>query len=101
MFAGGPLSDVNGTKLVKAGVRLNSIYGGTEFGAPTGLWDTDDSQGPDADVKTTDDWAWFSFSDMVNLRWVDQGDGTYELHYLVSIFPFCPHHLMLTVLLDL
>ncbi|CAL1703594.1 unnamed protein product [Somion occarium] len=81
-YAGGPLSEVNGKKLAAAGVRLVSIYGGTEFGAPTGLFDMDDSQGLDADVKTTADWAWFSFGDIVNCRWIDQGDGTYELHFL-------------------
>ncbi|KAG6852369.1 hypothetical protein C0991_000315 [Blastosporella zonata] len=35
MFAGGSLPPKLGDKLVAAGVRLHSIYGGTEIGSPT------------------------------------------------------------------
>ncbi|TCD64925.1 putative NRPS-like protein biosynthetic cluster [Steccherinum ochraceum] len=82
VFAGGPLSDANGDKLVASGVNLCSIYGATEFGAPTMIFDTDDTQGPDSDVKTSADWAWLQLSNTVNTRWVPQGDGTYELQTL-------------------
>ncbi|KAF7794887.1 hypothetical protein EIP86_006030 [Pleurotus ostreatoroseus] len=81
-FSGGPLSDKNGDKLVAAGVQLFAVYGATEFGAWTDVWDADDSQGVNAPVKTSADWAWFSFCDRVNPRWVPQGDGTYELQLL-------------------
>ncbi|CAL1703601.1 unnamed protein product [Somion occarium] len=81
-FAGGPLSDAGGAKLQAAGCKLFSVYGATEFGAPTGIFDTDDSQGLDAPVKTSADYAWFQFPDYVNMRWIDQGDGTYELQFL-------------------
>ncbi|THH28493.1 hypothetical protein EUX98_g5705 [Antrodiella citrinella] len=87
IFAGGPVSDVNGVKLTAAGVKLFACYGVTESGVPTGLFDTDDSQGPDADVKTSADWAWMTFSDRVDIRWDPQGDGTFELQYLT-----CPTH---------
>ncbi|CAL1703617.1 unnamed protein product [Somion occarium] len=81
-YAGGPLSTATGDKLVAAGVKLTSVYGGTEFGALTLMFDTDDSQGPEAPVKTSADWAWMQFSDQVKCRWIDQGDGTYELQFL-------------------
>ncbi|THH28492.1 hypothetical protein EUX98_g5704 [Antrodiella citrinella] len=81
-FAGGPLSDTNGVKLTAAGVKLFSVYGATECGVPTGLFDADDSQGPDADVKTSAEWSWMKFVDYVNIRWIPQGDGSYELQFL-------------------
>lgn len=83
-FAGGPLSDVNGDKLTAAGVALFSIYGTTEVGTITRIFDTDDSKRPESTVKTSRDWAWMQFSEKTNPRWIPQGDGTYELHLLVS-----------------
>ncbi|KAI0079020.1 acetyl-CoA synthetase-like protein, partial [Panus rudis PR-1116 ss-1] len=83
MFAGGPLSEGNGGKLTKAGVKLFPVYGGTEFGATTRMLDTDDSHGLDApDVKTSADWAWMQFIDLCKTRWIPQGDGTFELQFL-------------------
>ena len=84
IFAGGLLSEKNGNKLVKAGVKLYAVYGGTEFGAHTAILDEDDSNGLDAPVKTSADWAWMQFPDTLKPRWVPQGDDTYELEYLVS-----------------
>lgn len=49
------------------------------------VFDIDDSQGPEADVKTSADWDWMRFADYVNCRWIPQGDGTYELQFLVSL----------------
>ena len=83
-YAGGPLSTGTGNKLVAAGVKLVSVFGATEVGAPTLLFDTDDSHGPDADIKTSADWSWMQFSDRVKTRWIDQGDGTFELQFLVE-----------------
>lgn len=78
------MSAANGGKLIAAGVPLYPIYGGTEFGSPVQTFDMDDSKGPDADVKTSADWAYMQFGEMTNCRWVPQGDGTYELIYMVS-----------------
>lgn len=93
-FAGGPLSEKNGGQLTAAGVKLFSVYGGTEYGVYTGVFDTDDSQGPDAPVKTSQDWAWMTFpQDRVICRWDPQGDGTYELQFIVctGVKSICVH----------
>ncbi|KII84556.1 hypothetical protein PLICRDRAFT_117723 [Plicaturopsis crispa FD-325 SS-3] len=70
-YGGGPLPAAKGDSLVKAGVKLRTVYGGTEFGAPTLLVARDD-----------DEWNWMRFSDRVNIQWADQHDGTYELQFL-------------------
>ena len=78
MFAGGPLSETNGDRLVRAGVTLFSVYGGTEYGVYTRIYDVG------VHGKTPDDWAWMTFPEgRVVCRWDPQGDGTYELQYLV------------------
>jgi hypothetical protein len=84
LFSGGPLSSKSGTKLVQAGVYLCAVYGISECGAHTKTFDVDDSQGPDAPWKTSADWEWFQFSSEAKPRFIPQGDGKYELHYLVS-----------------
>jgi hypothetical protein len=84
-YAGGPLSPKNGDKLAKAGVKLCGTYGATEFGVHSLMFDEDDSQGPDAPFKTSADWAWITFPNTMNCRWIPQGDGSYELHVLVCI----------------
>ena len=84
VFAGGPLSTAGGNKLVEAGVRLQSTYGLTECGGPSKCYRVDQSLPPDAPVKTKWDWEWLEMSDRVKPRWIPQGDGTYELHLLVS-----------------
>lgn len=53
----------------------------------TSIFDEDDSQGPDALVRSSRDWQWLSFGANVRCRWVPQGDGTYELQFLVSAAP--------------
>ncbi|KAH9946535.1 hypothetical protein B0H21DRAFT_822721 [Amylocystis lapponica] len=88
-YSGGPLSTANGNKLAAAGVPLFAVYGGTEFGAPTSVFDRDVDP-PAAHTpanhnpagKTQDDWAWMQFPAQVSVRWVPQGDGSYELVYL-------------------
>ena len=69
------MSEKNGNKLVAAGVKLDTLYGATEFGAHTNMLDWD--------VKPCTEWAWLSFSDRMRCRWISQGDGTYELQTLV------------------
>lgn len=83
MFAGGPLAPVIGQKLVSAGAQLFPMYGGTEYGAHVRVFDIDRAAPADAPVKTAADWEWMTFSDRVDIRWVPQGDGTFELQFLV------------------
>jgi hypothetical protein len=63
-----------GDLLADAGVYLVSIYGGTEFGPPTHFF---------RDLGAEKDWEYMNFSNLTNTRWIDQGDGAYELHFLV------------------
>ena len=77
------MSQKSGDKLVAAGVKLYSCYGGTEYGVHTKILDADDSQGPDANVKTSADWEWVAFPDSMECRWDPQGDGSYELQCIV------------------
>ncbi|TFK74139.1 putative aminoadipate reductase [Pluteus cervinus] len=74
-FGGGPLAPKLGQELVQSGVNIRSIYGGTEFG-PVSVFKTEPS--------TEDDWDWFEFHENVPIRWVPQGDGTFELQLLAS-----------------
>ncbi|TCD65360.1 putative NRPS-like protein biosynthetic cluster [Steccherinum ochraceum] len=70
-FSGGPLSAKNGKKLTDAGVILGSVYGATECGAV--MWTADAAKyGPE----------WLTVSERRKPRWIDQGDGSYELHLL-------------------
>jgi hypothetical protein len=52
------------------------VYGGTEFGTPVSF------RKGSGDKK---DWQYVSFSRLAKTRWDDQGDGTYELQFLVRI----------------
>ncbi|TFK46704.1 putative aminoadipate reductase [Heliocybe sulcata] len=84
-FAGGPLSTKAGDALVARGVKLNTTYGGTEFGAPSYMLDIDpDCKAPGIIWKSTKEWAWIRLCERMKARWVDQGDGTYELHMLTN-----------------
>lgn len=81
------MSRANGEKLVAAGVPVCNVYGGTEYGAHTTVFDVDYTQEQDpkaeTDAKTKEDWEYLAFSDYVKTRWAPQGDGTYELQFLV------------------
>ncbi|KAI4521222.1 acetyl-CoA synthetase-like protein, partial [Schizophyllum commune Loenen D] len=68
MYGGGPVSDGIGDNLSAAGVKLRSVYGATEFGAPTHIFPTHDE-----DWK---EWCWSEFDREACLVWEDQGDGT-------------------------
>lgn len=87
IFAGGPLSQKTGDKLAMAGVKFFAAYGSTEGGPNTDIFDVDYSAGPDATVKSKEDWAWLNLTDSMKPRWVPQGDGSYELQLLVRIPP--------------
>ena len=79
MYAGGPLAIGFGDALASAGVHIGTLYGGTEFGVPTRIW-------PAAD-RRLEDWAWLVMADRTRPRWIDVGDGQYELQLLVRISP--------------
>ncbi|KAJ6553198.1 hypothetical protein B0H19DRAFT_1030245 [Mycena capillaripes] len=72
IWAGGPLPQRVGDALVDAGVNLASIYGTTETGLISGIRREEDAK----------EWAWFEVSQRVKVRWVPQGDGTFELQAL-------------------
>jgi hypothetical protein len=63
--------------LVKAGVNLVSLYGGTEFGLAVRALTTKAG-------RTPEDWAYLELTDFASPRWVDQGNNTFELQFLVS-----------------
>ena len=85
MYAGGPLSERIGAQLVEAGVPLYSWYGGTEFGAPTRIFDAVEPSGDGEKRKTKAEWQWMEFPvENVNVRWVPEGNGSCELQFLVS-----------------
>ncbi|KAF8129542.1 acetyl-CoA synthetase-like protein [Boletus edulis] len=73
-FGGGPLPAKVGQKLWSAGVQISSTYGGTEFGNLVIAADKQDI--------ADGDWMWMRFAEDGNLRWVPQGDDTYELQIL-------------------
>lgn len=75
-YSGGPLPSTVGDRLVEAGVHLVPVYGGTEFGPPSSFL-----KGP----MNKEDWEYIFFSQFVKTRWIDQGDGTYELQFLVRL----------------
>ena len=60
--------------MTESGVCITPVYGATEFGAPSYFFRKE------GDEK---DWEYLSFSDKVNIRWDPQGDGTYEIQFLV------------------
>lgn len=62
-----------GDSLTSAGVNLQSVYGTTETG-PLCRYGV---------LRERDDWSWIEISDKINIKWVDQGHGTYECHCLV------------------
>ncbi|KAJ7446336.1 putative aminoadipate reductase, partial [Mycena latifolia] len=74
-FGGGCLPRRLGDALVRAGLKIQTVYGATEFG-------TISSMLPYPEDKH--EWEWFRFSDKVNVRWMPQGDGTFECQVLHS-----------------
>ncbi|EGO23306.1 putative non-ribosomal peptide synthetase [Serpula lacrymans var. lacrymans S7.9] len=76
LYGGGPLSSKVGDALCAAGVSLAVQYGTTEFGAPTQL--------PDKVQLENGLWEWMRFGLSVLIRWVHQGDETYECQLLTT-----------------
>ncbi|EIN05364.1 acetyl-CoA synthetase-like protein [Punctularia strigosozonata HHB-11173 SS5] len=69
-FTGGPLAHDIGDRLVHQGVKLTTVYGGTEFGAPISFFPR-----PDMDPF---EWAWIAFDPTVKPRFAPQENGLYE-----------------------
>lgn len=66
-----------GQALRNVGVKLRAVYGGTEFGA-VGISSTK--------VGDEEDWEYLEVNGEDNPVFVAQGDGTYELQFIVSPF---------------
>ncbi|KAJ7625844.1 acetyl-CoA synthetase-like protein, partial [Roridomyces roridus] len=76
-FGGAPLAEQIGDELVAQGVNLVLSYGGTEFGPVDVL-----KRRGNVDAS---DWSWIQISQGVRVRWVSQGDETFECQFLVII----------------
>ncbi|KAJ7671148.1 acetyl-CoA synthetase-like protein [Mycena rosella] len=74
-YSGGPLASRVGDSLFSQGVNIIPMYGATEFGAPGLL------KMRQAEIDAGE-WAWMRFSSRVNIRWIPQGDGTFECQFL-------------------
>ncbi|KAJ7195361.1 putative aminoadipate reductase [Mycena pura] len=70
--SGGSIPPRVGDALYNAGVNVVQLYASTELGAISRL----------ARRAGDDEWDYAELSDLHKLRWVPQGDGTYELHVL-------------------
>ncbi|KZT19306.1 NAD(P)-binding protein [Neolentinus lepideus HHB14362 ss-1] len=88
VFSGGSLSAKAGDMLLSKGVKFSAAYGGTEFGVPSHLFDMFPDNKATRVPRDPKDWPWMRLSDRMDVRWVDQGDGTYELQMLAGISIF-------------
>jgi hypothetical protein len=77
VYGSGPLVPRVGDVLVAEGVPLISMYGGTEFGLPTKVFTTAAGRG-------TQDWAYLETTNKITSRWIEQGDGSFELQLLAT-----------------
>ncbi|KAG6375242.1 hypothetical protein JVT61DRAFT_3458 [Boletus reticuloceps] len=68
-FSGGPLAKNTGDTLVAAGVKPSSLYGATEVSVITCAFKS---------LAELALWDWVRFGPNQRVRWVAQGDGTYE-----------------------
>ncbi|KAG6860000.1 hypothetical protein C0995_000687 [Termitomyces sp. Mi166 len=73
-WAGGPLLLKLGNTLSEAGLMLCPLYGATEVGINMRYI-------PIA-IKDPGDWEYMQFQDHMNIRWVPQGDGSFECQFL-------------------
>ncbi|KAJ3715279.1 hypothetical protein DFJ43DRAFT_1007325 [Lentinula guzmanii] len=72
-YGGGPIAPRVAELLIAKGVCVSTGYGGTEFGVVSELR-----------IDHTETWQYFEFRDRTNIRWVPQGDGTFEAQFLTS-----------------
>lgn len=76
LYGGAPIARKIGSRLWEQGVKFVSIFGATEWGIF-----------PDFEIvpsTVSDGWMYFRASATIPKRWIDQKDGTYELHVLIS-----------------
>ncbi|KAJ6482180.1 putative aminoadipate reductase [Mycena vitilis] len=74
-YAGGPLAARVGDSLFSQGVNIIPFYGATEFGGPCIV----KRRKAEEDAG---EWQWLRFSNRVNVRWVREGEGTFECQFL-------------------
>ncbi|KAJ7455824.1 hypothetical protein FB451DRAFT_1354034 [Mycena latifolia] len=74
-FGGGCLPRRLGDALLKAGLNIRALYGASEIGCISSILP---SKGDE------EEWEWLHFSEKIPLRWVPQGDGTFECQVLHS-----------------
>ncbi|KAJ6579476.1 putative aminoadipate reductase [Mycena vulgaris] len=73
LWAGGAVPHQLGTFLHGSGIKLRGMYGATETGPicfPTSL------------KGDEDEWEWYRFANQTKVRWVPQGEGTFECQLL-------------------
>ncbi|KAJ7484451.1 putative aminoadipate reductase [Mycena latifolia] len=68
-WAGGALPNQLGSFLHGSGVKLRGVYGATETGPICFVTALEGDE---------QEWEWYRFADQVKVRWVPQGDGTFE-----------------------
>ncbi|KAF8892830.1 acetyl-CoA synthetase-like protein [Gymnopilus junonius] len=73
VLAGGAMAPKVAQSLIASGVKMVTSYGGTEFGSPTTVFKRKEDE---------DDWDFVEFDHRCKVRWVPQGDGTYECQFL-------------------
>ncbi|KAF8816011.1 putative aminoadipate reductase [Phlegmacium glaucopus] len=73
VYSGGGISPKIGESLYSAGVKLYTSYGTTETGSTTHPFKR----------RKEDEaaWAYIEFGENKNIRWMPQGDGTYECQF--------------------
>ncbi|KAH0581972.1 hypothetical protein H2248_011636 [Termitomyces sp. 'cryptogamus'] len=71
---GGVLPPKAGNRLIEAGVILRQLYGNSECGLNTRFI-------PPA-IKDPEDWEYVQFHDIMKIRWMPQGDGSFECQFL-------------------
>ncbi|KAF8154594.1 hypothetical protein B0H34DRAFT_783744 [Crassisporium funariophilum] len=72
-YSGGSMPSKLGNFMTDSGVLITPVYGATEFGSPTRFFRRK------GDEK---EWDYLAFDEKANIRWVPQGDGTYESQFL-------------------
>ena len=76
MYGGGAIPLKLGDMLYSAGVKISPVYGSTETGSSTHAFKR---------IKEDEAaWDYMEFGKSMDIRWIPQGDGTYELQFLVS-----------------
>ncbi|KAG6878054.1 putative NRPS-like protein biosynthetic cluster [Termitomyces sp. T159_Od127] len=75
VYGGAAIASKLGNFMVSKGIKLSPAYGGTEFGSPAF---------PIPRPGDESDWSYLELSDHTKVRWVPQGDGTFECQFLTT-----------------